>query len=231
MKITVLTLFPDMFDSFAKTSIIKHAIQKKLVDLEIINFREYSTYKHQKVDDTPFGGSAGMLLMLDPIVRCLEKIKTEDAKVYILSPEGIRFNQTVATKIAQEIKHLVLIAGHYEGFDYRLNHYIDGAISVGDYILTGGELPAMTICDAVIRLIPGVINHDSLVHESFETNLLDHPSYTRPAVYEGHAVPEVLLSGNHKLIAEFNHAERLRITQIKRPDLYEKYLEKMKGKK
>lgn len=231
MRITVLTLFPQLFEIFKDISIIKKAIQRNLVNLEFINFRNYATDKHKKVDDTAFGGGAGMVLMLDPIVKCLSKIKTKNSKVFLLSPEGKLFNQKIAYKLVQNVDHLILICGHYEGFDYRIHNYVDDVISLGDFILTGGELVAMIIIDAVTRLIPNVINKNSLINESFNNYLLDYPSYTKPVNYDGFEVPKILLSGNHKLINEFNRTEQIRITKNKRPDLYKKYLKLMKGKK
>lgn len=231
MRISVLTLFPNLFNEFLKTSIIGSAQIKKRVKIEIINFREYGVGKHRQVDDTVFGGGPGMILMLDPIVRCLRSIQTDTSKTFILSPTGSVFNQPFAQDLAVNVHHLILIAGHYEGFDARIEKFVDGAISLGDYILTGGELPAMVVIESVVRLLDGVINPKSLQHESFNCDLLDHPSYTKPAVYEGYKVPDVFLSGNHEAIAKFNHDERLRVTKLYRPDLYAKYLKKIKGNK
>lgn len=231
MHISILTIFPRMFDSFKTTSIIKHAIQKKLVQIDVINFREYATDKHKSVDDVAFGGGAGMVLKLEPIVRCLNAIKKKDSQVYLLSPEGKVINQSLIKNLVTNVKHLILIAGHYEGFDYRIYNYIDGSISVGDFILTGGEIPAMLISDAITRLIPGVINKNSLASESFNEYLLDHPSYTKPAQYENLKVPDILLSGNHAEIAKFNQSERIRVTKKYRLDLYKKYLKFNKGNK
>ncbi len=218
-----------MFNSFVETSIIKNAIAKKIVKIEIINFRDFAIDKHKKVDDVIYGGSPGMLLMLDPIVKCLKKIKNKTSKVFLLSPEGITFNQEMALNLSQNIKHLILIAGHYEGFDYRIHNYVDGIISIGDYILTGGEIPAMLVADAIIRLLPNAINSNSLIQESFNNYLLDYPSYTKPAKYDSYEVPSILLSGNHQKIKKFNSEEQIRITKEKRPDLYKKYLKFKKG--
>ncbi|WP_027120185.1 tRNA (guanosine(37)-N1)-methyltransferase TrmD [[Mycoplasma] testudinis] len=230
MRISVLSLFPNLFDEFLKTSIVRLAQQKQIVKIEVINFRDYATDKHQKVDDTAFGGGAGMVLMLDPIVKCLQAIKTDSSKVYLLSPDGVLFEQSKAQNIAKTVDHLILIAGHYEGFDARIENYVDGKISIGDYVLTGGELPAMVVIESVVRLINDVINPASLQHESFNNNLLDHPSYTKPAIYNEFKVPEVLLSGNHQAIEKFNLNEQIRITKQNRPDLYVKYLKHTKGK-
>ena len=214
MKIDILTLFPDMFEGFLSESIIKRAIEKKLVSINTINFRDYTLDPHNKVDDTPFGGGAGMVLMIQPIYDAVKAIRTEDSHVILLSPSGKTFNQTKA-KSLKKYKHLILICGHYEGFDDRIKSIIDEEISIGDFILTGGELPAMMISDAVIRLVDGVISKESLDSESFDTELLDYPVYTKPREFEGMEVPEVLLSGNHKLIEEYRQKERERITREK----------------
>lgn len=211
MKISILTLFPNMFDGFLSESIIKRAIEKKKVQVEIINFREYSTSSNNQVDDTPYGGGAGMVLMCQPIFDCIDKIKTEDSLVIILTPDGKKYNQGMA-KDFSKCKHLILLCGHYEGFDERIKTIVDMEISVGDYVLTGGELPAMIISDSVIRLIEGVINKDSLVSESFEDDLYDYPVYTKPANFRGLLVPDVLLSGNHSRIDEWRRNKRIEKT-------------------
>ena len=214
MKIDILTLFPNMFDGFLSESIIKRAIEKKLVEINIINFRSYTNDPHNKVDDTPFGGGAGMVLMIEPIYNALMDIKTEDSHIVLLTPGGSTFNQEKA-KSFSKLKHLILICGHYEGFDDRIKNIIDEQISIGDFVLTGGELPAMMISDAVIRLVPGVISSDSLIDESFDTDLLDYPVYTKPREFKGMKVPEVLLSGDHKKIEEYRLKERQRVTEEK----------------
>ncbi len=211
MKISILTLFPNMFDGFLSESIIKRAIEKKKVQVEIINFREYSTSNNNQVDDTPYGGGAGMVLMCQPIFDCIDKIKTEDSLVIMLTPDGKKYNQGMA-KDFSKCKHLILLCGHYEGFDERIKTIVDMEISVGDYVLTGGELPAMIISDSVIRLIEGVINKDSLVSESFEDDLYDYPVYTKPANFRGLLVPDVLLSGNHAKIDEWRRNKRIEKT-------------------
>lgn len=211
MKISILTLFPNMFDGFLSESIIKRAIEKKKVQVEIINFREYSTSSNSQVDDTPYGGGAGMVLMCQPIFDCIDKIKTEDSLVIMLTPDGKKYNQGMA-KDFSKCKHLILLCGHYEGFDERIKTIVDMEISVGDYVLTGGELPAMIISDSVIRLIEGVINKDSLVSESFEDDLYDYPVYTKPANFRGLLVPDVLLSGNHAKIDEWRRNKRIEKT-------------------
>lgn len=214
MKIDILTLFPNMFDGFLSESIIKRAIDKKLVEINVINFRDYTKDPHNKVDDTPFGGGAGMVLMIQPIYDALMDIKTDDSYVVLLSPSGKTFDQKKA-KSFSKIKHLILICGHYEGFDDRIKNIIDEQVSIGDFVLTGGELPAMMISDAVTRLIPGVISSDSLVDESFNTELLDYPVYTKPRNFKGMEVPDVLLNGDHKKINEYRLKERQRITDEK----------------
>lgn len=223
LKISFLTLFPESFYWLEKYSIIKNAIEKNLVTLEFVNFRDWSQDKHKKVDDYQFGGGSGMVIGLQAICDCLKYIRTEGCLVYLLSPSGQTYNQSVAKNMLAT-NHLILICGHYEGFDYRLRHYIDGEISIGDYVLSGGEIPAMVIADSLIRMIPNVISEGSLVTESFENYLLDYPAYTRPKVYDNHKVPDVLISGNHQLIAEYRYQEQLRLTKLNRHDLYRKHL-------
>lgn len=218
MKIIVLSLFPKMFDGFLSESIIKRAIDKNIVNIRVINFRDYSVYNNNQVDDTPYGGGAGMVLMCDPIFRCLDEIRNDDSYVVLLSPEGNRYNQEKAREY-KNIKKLIIICGHYEGFDERIKEEADEIVSVGDYILTGGEIGAMAIMDSVIRLVPGVINNESLDDESFNDGLLDYPVYTKPEEYRGKKVPSILLSGNHQKIKNYRYNERIRVTKEKRPDL------------
>lgn len=207
-----------MFDGFLSESIIKRAIDKNIVNIRVINFRDYSVYNNNQVDDTPYGGGAGMVLMCDPIFRCLDEIRDDDSYVVLLSPEGNRYNQEKAREY-KNIKKLIIICGHYEGFDERIKEEADEIVSVGDYILTGGEIGAMAIIDSVIRLVPGVINNESLDDESFNDGLLDYPVYTKPEEYRGKKVPSILLSGNHQKIKNYRHNERIRVTKEKRPDL------------
>ena len=221
MKIDILTLFPKMFDGFLNESIIKRAIENKHVEINIINFRNYSTDPHQKVDDYGFGGGPGMVLMPQPIFDCIEDIKTPDSKVILMTPQGIKYNQGVAFDLSHE-KHLIFICGHYEGFDERIRTLADMEISIGDFVLTGGEIPSMAICDSVIRLIDGVIEKESYEEESFQGDLLDYPVYTRPADFRGMKVPEVLLSGHHAKINEWRYNEQLKRTKERRPDLLER---------
>lgn len=218
MKIDILTLFPDLFQGFLTESIIKRAIEAQKVQINLINFRDYSPLHNKQVDDTPYGGGAGMLLRPEPIFLCLDEIKKNDSYVIILSPDGTKFTQEIALSL-KEKKHLILICGRYEGFDERIKTLADLNLSIGDYILTGGEVPAMVITDAVTRLIPGVINEKSLDSESFNNNLLDYPNYTKPSIYRGLKVPDVLLSGNHAKIAEYREEEQLKKTNKFRPDI------------
>lgn len=219
MQIDILTLFPEMFSGFLETSIIKRAREKKLININLINFRDYSPLNNHQVDDTPYGGGAGMLLRPEPIFLCLDEINKDDAFVILLSPDGDTFNQNLAKNLSLNVKHLIIICGHYEGFDERIKTLADQIISIGDFVLTGGEVPAMAITDAITRLIPGVINNESLEYESFSNNMLDYPNYTKPQEYRGLKVPDILLSGNHQKIKEYRDIQRLNVTKNKRPDL------------
>ena len=223
MRIDILTLFPSMFDGFLSNSIIKRAIDSKSVEINIVNFRDYSKDPHHKVDDTPFGGGAGMVLMVQPIYDAVMDLKTDDTKVILLTPDGETYNQKRAYEL-KKYKHLIIICGHYEGFDDRIRNIVDFEISVGDYVLTGGEIPAMAITDSVVRLIDGVIEEESHINDSFnpDTNLLDYPTYTKPREFMGMVVPEVLLNGNHKEINEYRLKESIKKTQERRPDLLDK---------
>ena len=221
IRIDILTLFPEMFNGIFNESIIKRAINDKKIEINLINFREYSKDPHNKVDDTPYGGGAGMVLTCQPIFDCVKDIKTKNSKVILLTPSGIPYKQKKAYELAKA-KHLIIICGHYEGFDERIRSICDMEISIGDYILTGGEIPAMALVDSITRLLPGVITEESYIEDSFSSNLLDYPTYTKPRVYEGMEVPEVLLSGDHKKIEEYRYNESLRITKEKRPDLLDK---------
>ncbi len=220
MKIDILTLFPNMFDGFLNESIIKRAIQNNLVTVNIHNFRLYTDDSHGHVDDTPYGGGAGMVLRCQPIFDCLDTIRTPDSTVIMLTPEGKTFNQKMAYEL-KEKKHLIFICGHYEGFDERIKSVCDLFISIGDFIVTGGELPSMLISDAIIRLLDGAITSESLENESFTNNLLDYPTYTKPRVYRGMEVPEVLINGDHKKIEDFRNKARIEKTKKLRPDLME----------
>lgn len=218
MKIDVLTLFPESIQGFLNESIIKRAINDKKVEINLINFRDYSPLNNNQVDDTPYGGGAGMVLRCEPIFNCLDEIKTDDSYVIMLTPEGNTYNQKKAKDLLNK-KHLIIICGHYEGFDERIKTLVDEEISIGDYILTGGEIAATAIIDSVTRLIDGVITKESLDSESFNDNLLDYPTYTKPAEYRGLKVPDVLISGNHELINKWREEKRVEKTKEKRPDL------------
>jgi len=221
MKISILSLFPNMFEGFLNESIIKRAIDKEIVEIEVINFREFSTLNNNQVDDTPYGGGAGMVLMCEPIYKALESIKSNDSYVILMTPDGKTYNQSLANELKLK-KHIILICGHYEGFDERIRTFVDEEISIGDYVLTGGEIPAMAITDSVVRLLDGVINKESSENESFNNDLLDYPVYTKPRVFNGMEVPEVLVSGDHKKIAEWRKIEQIKKTETKRPDLLKK---------
>ena len=218
MRIDILTLFPGMFEGFLNESIIKRAIESNKVNINLINFREFSHLNNQQVDDTPYGGGGGMVLRIEPLVEAIESVKTDDSKVILLSPQGKTFNEHKAKELSL-CKHLILVCGHYEGFDERIYHFVDEEISIGDYVLTGGEIPAMAISDAIIRLIPGVINEDSYVNDSFTNNMLDYPTYTKPREFRGLKVPDVLLSGDHEKIREYRIEESKKNTIKKRSDL------------
>ena len=221
MIIDILTLFPDMFENILKTSIIKRAIEQKKVIINIHNFRNYSKDPHHKVDDTPYGGGSGMVLTCQPIFDCIEKLKKEYTKVILLTPSGVPYKQKIAYNLSEE-KHLIIICGHYEGFDERISSIVDLELSIGDYVLTGGEIPAMVIVDSIVRLIPGVINERSHLEDSFnEKFLLDYPTYTKPREYKNMKVPEVLLSGNHEKINKWRYEESVKRTKERRPDLLE----------
>lgn len=216
MKINIVTLFPELFNGFKEHSIIKRAIERELVNLNIVNLRDYAEGKHKQCDDIPFGGGAGMVMKPEPLFKALNSL--DGLKIYT-SPQGRTFNQELACKLATE-KEITIVAGHYEGIDERvIESKIDMEISLGDFVLTGGEIPAMTIADAIIRLIPDVIKKESYENDSFFNGLLDYPHYTRPAEYEGLKVPDVLLSGHHKNIDEWRLKESLKRTYKRRPEL------------
>ncbi len=221
MRIDILTLFPQMFDGFKTQSIIKRAIEKRKVEINIIDIRDYTPYKNKQVDDYQFGGGGGMVMMCEPVFNAVNSIKQEDSYVIILSPRGKTYNQKKAYELLN-YKHLIIVCGHYEGFDERIYSLADEIISIGDFILTGGELASMMISDSVVRLVDGVISSTSLEYESFNENLLDYPVYTKPRDYKGMVVPDVLISGDHKKINDFREKERMRITKKYRSDLLDK---------
>ena len=221
MKIDILTLFPSMYDGFLNESIIGRAIKDGKVEIKIHNIRDYSKDPHKKVDDYGYGGGAGMVLMPQPIFDAVDDIKTDDSYVILMTPQGKKYSQVEAKKLTEK-KHIIIICGHYEGFDERIRSLADAEYSIGDYILTGGELASMVITDSVVRLIDGVILKESSEFESFENNLLDYPVYTHPEEFRGMKVPAVLLSGHHANIAKWRHDEQIKRTEIRRPDLLEK---------
>ena len=220
MKFDVLTLFPEMFNSL-KQSIIGKAIEKDLIDINLINIRDFSKDKHKKVDDTPYGGGAGMVIRQDVVYDAYNSVKTENAKVIYMSPQGKTLNHKKVVDLSKE-KHLILLCGHYEGIDQRvLDEIVNEEISIGDYVLTGGELPAMVLIDSVSRYVEGVISQDSTSEESFSNNLLEYPQYTRPEIFNGVKVPDVLISGHHENIRKGREEKSLEFTKNKRPDLLE----------
>ncbi len=220
MKIDVLTLFPAMFAGPLDESIIKRARQAGVLDLQIHNLREYAHDRHKTVDDRPFGGGPGMLLKPEPIFEAVEKLKRDGTRVVLLSPSGRKFTQAIARELAQ-VEHLLLVTGHYEGFDERVRETLaDDELSIGDYVLTNGALPAMVVVDAVTRLLPGALGDDTSAHEeSFSNGLLEYPQYTRPAEFRGMKVPDVLVSGNHAEIAKWRQEQAKSRTKERRPDL------------
>jgi tRNA (guanine37-N1)-methyltransferase len=232
VRIDVLTLFPGMFGGFLNESIMFRARETKKVEINIINFRDFSTNKHQKVDDYPFGGGAGMVLTIQPIHDALKSIPGyENALKILLSPQGKTFSQQDAYQLS-EVEHIILLCGHYEGFDERIRSLFDLEMSIGDYVLTGGELAAMVIIDAVTRLIPGVLNkEESHQFDSFNGLLLDYPQYTRPRVYNGMEVPEILLNGHHANIERWRKEQQIEKTKKVRPDLFKQYLKSVEKNK
>ena len=221
MKFDILTLFPEMFEGI-KQSIIGKAIEKEIIDINIVNIRDFSKNKHKKVDDTPYGGGAGMVLKPDVVYDAYSSIKSDNSKVIYLSPKGKTLNQEKVKELANE-KHIILLCGHYEGIDQRvLDEIVDEEISIGDYVLTGGEIPAMVLIDSVSRYVDGVITKESVEEESFSNGLLEYPQYTRPEIFLDKKVPEVLLSGHHENIRKWREEQSLKITRRNRPDLLKK---------
>ena len=221
MKIDILTLFPKMFEGILEESIIKRAIEKGIVEINIIDFREFSKLSNHQVDDTPYGGGSGMVLRCEPLVEAIESVKTMDSKVLLMCPQGVPYKEKKAIELSKE-KHLIFVCGHYEGYDERIRNFVDEEISIGDYVLTGGEIPAMAVMDSVIRLLPGVIKEDSYLEDSFMNSRLDYPTYTKPATFRGLTVPEVLLSGDHAKIKQWREEQALENTKKRRKDLLEK---------
>ena len=218
MQFDVLTLFPEMFTPL-KQSILGRAQEKELIQIHTVNMRDFSKDKHKKVDDTPYGGGAGMVIRPDVVYDAYNSVKSEDAKVIYLSPQGKVLNQNKVKELSKE-KHLILLCGHYEGIDQRvIDEIVDEEISIGDYVLTGGELPSMVLIDSISRYVEGVLNKESIIEESFSENLLEYPQYTRPEIFLEKKVPEVLLSGHHENIRKWRKERSLEITKLKRPDL------------
>ena len=218
MKIDVLTLFPDMFKVILDNSIIKRAISSNKVSINLVNIRDFSTLSNNQVDASPYGGGGGMVLMCEPVFSAIESVRKENSYVVMLTPSGKLYNQSKACEFSKK-EHLIILCGHYEGFDERIKTLVDEEISIGDFVLTGGEIPAMSIIDSVTRLVPGVISEESLTSESFTDNLLDYTTQRKPQVFRGMKVPDVLISGDHKKIEEYRYSERVRLTKEKRPDL------------
>ena len=223
MKISILTLFPEFFDGFLTNSIIKRALAKDKVQIEIVNIRDFTLDKYGRVDSAPVGGGAGLIMKCQPVLDCLKSVKTDKSRVILLSPRGETYNQAKARHLSTNYEHLVIICGHYEGTDERINKYVDELVSVGDYILTGGEIGAEIISDSIIRLLDDVIAPESIVDESFENGLLEYPQYTEPFDYEGDKIPDILYSGNHTAIDKWRKKESLKLTKKYRPDLFKKY--------
>jgi len=220
MKIDVLTLFPQMFDSVLGESITGKAIKNNIVDINYINIRDFSNNKHNKVDDYPFGGGPGMVMKPGPIYRAIESVKKENTRVVYLSPKGKVYNQSLANEFSKE-NHIIFLCGHYEGIDNRIiENYITDMVSIGDYVLTGGEIPAMAVIDSIVRLLPGVLkSEESFKDESHYNGLLEAPQYTRPRDFNGYLVPEILFSGDHKRVDDWRREESLKVTKKNRPDL------------
>ena len=220
MIIDILTLFPEFFDNLYNYSIIGRAIDNNRVEINCTNIRDFSKDKHKKVDDYPFGGGPGMVMMPGPIYDSINHVRTEDSKVIYLSPQGKALNQDIVNSLSKE-KHLILLCGHYEGIDNRIiDNYVDMEISIGDYVLTGGEIPALVLIDCITRILPDVLSREeSFMDESHYNGLLEYPQYTRPREFNGYTVPEILLSGDHEKIADWKRKQSVRVTLEKRPDL------------
>ena len=222
MKITVLTLFPEMFENFLNTSIVGRSLQRGLAEVEFVQIRDFAPGNYKHVDDTPFGGGSGMVMKCQPVLDALNSVKTENSYTLLTSPAGKPYTQQKARELCEK-DHLIILCGHYEGMDARINDHVDELVSIGDYVLTGGELASMVIIDSVVRLLKGAIRDTSTDEESHENGLLEYPQYTHPADYNGEKVPEVLLSGNHAKIREWRVLQSLKLTKELRPDLYEKH--------
>lgn len=222
MKITVLTLFPEMYEDFLKTSIIGRAVDRGLAEVEFVQIRDFAHDNYKHVDDRPFGGGRGQVMKCQPVLDALHSVKTDSSYTLMMSPAGHPYSQKKAHELSQK-DHLIILCGHYEGLDARINDEVDELVSIGDYVLTGGELASMVIMDSVIRLLKGSITEGSTDEESHENGLLEYPQYTQPAEYEGRKVPDVLLSGNHAKIRAWRVEQSLLLTKKERPDLFEKH--------
>lgn len=222
MKIDIITLFPNMFTGFLNESIIGRAIKENKVEINLINLRDFTKEKHGHVDDTPFGGGAGMVLMCQPVFDCINSVRKDNSLVIMMTPQGKQYKQAIAKELTLK-EHVIILCGHYEGFDERIRSIVDLELSIGDYVLTGGEIPAMAITDSIVRLLDGVIVDDSHEYDSYSNWMLEHPQYTKPRVYNGMEVPEVLCNGNHKEIEKYKIKESLRRTYLRRPDLLEQH--------
>lgn len=220
MKISILTVCPENFESFLKFHSIERAVKLGLLEIEVLDVRDYVKGSFRAVDDSPYGGGRGMVLRCEPVMRAVASIRTETSHIVAVTPAGVRYDQKKAHELSER-DHLILLCGHYEGFDERIFSVVDEEISMGDYILSGGELPAMTIADSIARLLPGNLKEGSAEEESFENGMLEYPQYTRPIEYEGMKVPEVLLSGNHEAIRKWRMEQSLKRTKERRPDLLE----------
>lgn len=222
MKIKILTLFPDFYQNFLSSSIIGRAISRGLVEIEIINIRDYSLDKNHRVDDHPIGGGAGLIMRLEPLIDCLKANTREKTYKIFLGPKGKTYKQEDAVRLSKK-EEICLICGHYEGVDARFENYVDEELSIGDFILTGGEIASLAITDSIVRLLDGVINSDSIKEESFNEGLLEYPQYTYPLEYDGRKIPDILFSGNHEAVSIYHHEEALKETYKKRPDLLKNY--------
>jgi len=234
-RIDILTLFPEMFEPLLKTSIVGRAVSSGIIDIKITNIRDFATDRYGSVDDAPYGGGPGMVMMCQPVFDAVEAVRAQyepKGKVILLTPQGQKLNQDIVKQLTKHDR-LILIAGHYEGFDERIRQGLaDMEISIGDFVLSGGEIPAMAIVDAVVRLLPGALGkEESTAEESFNSGLLEYPQYTRPQEFRGMKVPDILLSGDHKKIAQWRKEQAQQRTRQRRPDLWEKYIEKQKGEK